>query len=195
MTTPNVYRGVVPVIKEIGGSRFYVGVHLALVRDRLVCVGLDLRALNLGDSLMTEPLDLGNGNWQEITSPVLRGLPLTETVEQALAGYRAIVKQLNASSGNVVTPPSEGGGVTDGPRRRGPRPQLDDETLRSVVAAAYRVGGRRPVRAVQRALEASGALPSPVTSDQARRSVVRARARGFIPPAKAHGTEDEEGRV
>lgn len=193
MTTPNTYRGVFPVIRDIGGSRFYVGVHLALVHDRLICIGLDLRALNLGDSMLTEPIDLGNGDWLEITSPVLRGLPLTETIEQALVRYREMLNQLNAQADDVRTTQAQ---ATEGPnvqpQRRGPRPQLDDDTLRRVVAATYRVGGRRPVRAVQEALEASGALPGPVSTDQARRAVVRARARGFIPPAKSPGTKYEE---
>ncbi|SDY49604.1 hypothetical protein SAMN05660209_03020 [Geodermatophilus africanus] len=196
MASPSVYRGVIPVVKQIGDSRFYVGVHLALVRDRLVCVGLDLRALNLSDSLLTEPMDLRNGDWLEITSPVLRGLPLSETIDQALAGYRAVVEQLNASTEEAVTTHGEAAAVvTTEPKGRGPRPQLDDETLQRVVAAAYRVGGRRPVQAVKAALEATGALPGPVTIDQARRAVVRARARGFIPPVKASGTEDEEDRA
>ena len=193
MTTPNVYRGVVPVIQEIGDSRFYVGVHLALVRDRLVCVGLDLRALNLGDSLLTAPMDLGNGDWLEITSPVLRGLSLSETIDQALATYRGMLGELHASTGNAgTTRGEEPGTATTEPKRRGPRPQLDDETLRRIVAAAYRVGGRRPVQAVKEALEATDTLPGPVTIDQARRAVVRARARGFIPPAKASGAGIEK---
>ena len=193
MASPNVYRGVVPVIKEIGDSRFYVGVHLALVRDRLICVGLDLRALNLGDSLLTEPMDLGNGDWLEITSPVLRGVALSEAINQALVGYREMLGQLNASTGSVTTTRGEGTSTaTTEPRRRGPRPQLDDETLQRVVAAAYRVGGRRPVQAVKEALEATGALPGPVTIDQARRAVVRARARGFIPPSKSKTVEEEQ---
>jgi hypothetical protein len=193
MASPNVYRGVIPVIKEIGNSRFYVGVHLALVRDRLICVGLDLRALNLGDSLLTEPMDLGNGGWLEITSPVLRGLPLSEVIDQALVGYRGMLGQLNASTESVTTTRGEGTSTaTTKPRRRGPRPQLDDETLQRVVAAAYRVGGRRPVQAVKEALEATGALLGPVTIDQARRAVVRARARGFIPPSKAKHVKEEQ---
>ncbi len=83
--------------------------------------------------------------------------------------------------------------TTTEPKRRASSP-VDDETLQRVVAAAYRVGGRRPVHAVKEALEATGALSGPITIDQARRAVVRARARGFIPPAKS-GAEREKDQA
>jgi hypothetical protein len=192
VATPSTYRGVFPVVRQIRGTRFYVGVHLAQVNDRLTCVGLDVRALNLGDSMLTLPFDLGNSTWEEVSTPVLRGLPLRDVLDDALEQYRELVEGANSRAHELfgerdVSPQSSGGS-----RRRGRPPQLSDEALERVVAAAYRMGGHRPVQAVQEALEGTGALPSPVTIDQARKAVLRARARGFIPPARTSDTQPDE---
>jgi hypothetical protein len=191
--TDPTYRGFVARPMQINGKSHYVGVHLALVDDRLVCIGIDLRAVNLGE-LAGQPIDLGNGEWLEITTSVLRGLPLGEAVDRALAEHRLVTNAgpACAQDRGVTTAPSPRTTARSVPR--GPLPLLDDTALATIVAPAYRMGGRRPVRAVLEALSSAGALPSPVTIDQARRAVVRARARGFIPPARTSSTANQEGR-
>jgi hypothetical protein len=75
--------------------------------------------------------------------------------------------------------------------RRGPKRLLTEDVLRTVVAPAYITGGRRPVMAVRKALEAArfgGSGPKgEVTIDQARKAVVQARAAGVIPAASGRG--------
>jgi hypothetical protein len=176
---------------QIHGKSHYVGVHLALVDDRLVCVGIDLRAVNLGE-LAGQPIDLGNDEWPEITTSVLRGLPLGEVVDRALAEHRRVIEKTTRLKPDAAVAGGPPPRATVRSVPRGPLPLLDDTALATIVAPAYRMGGRRPVQAVQEALMNSDALPSPVTIDQARRAVVRARARGLIPPAKSSGTDDEE---
>lgn len=73
---------------------------------------------------------------------------------------------------------------TERPRRRASK--LTPEMLQ-VVARAHREGGRSPVQAVQRALDAAGYAgngPSGETTwDQAAKAVQKARRDGFLPPA------------
>lgn len=165
---------------------------IAQVNDRLTCVGLDIRALNLGDSMLTLPFDLGNSTWEEVSTPVLRGLPLRDVLDDALEQYRELVEGANSRAREVIGERNVTSPSSDGSRGRGRRPQLSDEVLERVVAAAYRLGGHRPVQAVQEALQSTGALPSQVTIDQARKAVLRARARGFIPPAKPSPSNEDQ---
>src|SRR3954452_23148180 len=83
--------------------RFYVGVHLGLVDARLVCVGIDFRSVNLGE-LAGQAMDLGNGDWTEITTAVLRGLPLGKALEQALEQHRGLAGREAHSSDGLGTP-------------------------------------------------------------------------------------------
>jgi hypothetical protein len=69
--------------------------------------------------------------------------------------------------------------------RRGPQRLLSLDDLATVVAPAYLTGGRKPVVAVRDAL--SKHRGEPVTMDQARKAVVRAREAGLLPPAKGQG--------
>jgi hypothetical protein len=185
------YRGFVPLPIEISDRRFYVGVHLALVDERLICVGVDLRAVNFG-GLAGQAMDLGNGDWAEITTSILRGLPLGEVVERALAEHRLVIEGTPESTQAPRVTAAGSSAPAARPAARGPRPLLDDVALSDIVGRAYRLGGRRPVQAVQEALERADVLPGPVTIDQARRAVVRARARGFLQPAKASRIDDDE---
>jgi len=179
-------------VRQVRGERFYVGVHLAQVNDRLTCVGLDIRSLNLGDSMLTIPFDLGNPTWEEVGTPILRGLPLRDVLDDALEQYRELVEGANSRARELIGEQHGSPPASAESRRRGRRPQLSDEVLERVVAGAYRLGGHRPVQAVQEALESAGGLPSPVTIDQARKAVFRARRRGFIPPAKPSPSNDED---
>jgi hypothetical protein len=70
-------------------------------------------------------------------------------------------------------------------RRRGPERALSVEALTTVVKPAYEKGGRKPVVAVRDAL--SKQRGEPVTMDQARKAVVRAREIGVLPPAGGRG--------
>lgn len=181
--TSDFYVGPVQVRTQAGGQPLSVDVHLAQVRGRMVCVGLDVRSFEAGEEGSTgQPLD---GDWRPITSPVMRALPTATVIEQALGqvrdefGFvfghldRDKYPELLAQVEGYFTPPA---------RRRGPKPVIDDELLRDVVAPAYRMGGRRPVQAVKTALEAAGVHKGRVSIDQARKAVVAARSRGFIPP-------------
>lgn len=199
------YFACLPTMVEIAGATFRVGVHLAMVRERLTCVGLDVRSFeeapSEGGGRARRPL---NRDWVEVTSPVMRALRTSEVIEAAQAPLRGhITRTLDALSNLPPLPrplPKTTAteflgraleGLKPG-RKRGPQPLLSDDTLRDVVAATYRIGGRRPVVAVRAALEASGALKPPVTIDQARKAVAAARAKDFIPPAERgrHAQED-----
>jgi hypothetical protein len=187
------YFACLPTTVEIGGAKFRVGVHLAMVRERLTCVGLDVRSFeelpSTSGARTRRPL---NPEWVEVTSPVMRALRTSEVIEAAKVPLRGHIDRtldgISKLSGPFpkMTATQLIRGALEGPepkRKRGPRPLLSDGTLREVVAATYRIGGRRPVVAVREALETSGALKPPVTIDQARKAVAAARAKGFIPPA------------
>ncbi len=189
MDPERVYRGVFPVVTEVRGVRIYVGVHLATVGRRLRCVGLDLRSLNVEDVLLPGPMDLGNGDWVEIGSPVLRGLPLTDVLERALGTYRTYLDTVRSGMDEFEDEVGSSDRASSTRKRRGPRPQLDEGALERLVAPAYLMGGRRPVQAVRDELERSGALQPPVTLDQARKAVARARDLGLIPPARKPGAK------
>ncbi len=186
------YRGFVPLSINMSDQRFYVGVHLGLVDGRLVCVGIDLRSVNLGE-LAGQAMHLGNGDWTEITTAVLRGLHLGEAVEQALEQHRALAGPDAHPSDDLGGPVGlKAGGPTRRPSR-GPRPLLDDAMLTNIVVPTYRTGGRRPVQAVQEALNRAGVANGTVTPHQASRAVARARARGLLPPTRTKRAPNEGG--
>jgi hypothetical protein len=187
---PPTYRGFVPLAIDMNDRRFYVGVHLGLVDSRLVCVGIDFRSINLGE-LAGQVMHLGNGDWTEITTAVLRGLHLGEAVERALEQHRGLA---GAEAHSSDDPDSSGGRKAAGPTRRpsrGPRPLLDDAMLTNIVVPAYQTGGRRPVQSVLEAMNRAGVANGAVTPHQASRAVARARARGFIPPTRTNRAPDE----
>lgn len=220
------YIAPVPTRVEIDGQLFSVHVHLAVLRGRIACVGIDLHSFfefdpelhdkvaKLEDPTGDPAVDAAltavagwdtpstakaetvmlptNETFVEITSPIVRSLRTSEVIESAVAPMRDLLRKiaddlarLDPRVEPIVNVVEEQWGEGSPPgKRRGPRPQLDDTVLREVVAATYRVAGKRPVQAVRKALEESGALRPPVTIDQARKAVAAARARGFIPPAK-----------
>lgn len=202
MTQPEGrYLAPVQVQADAGGQPVTVHVHLADVGGRVVCVGLDVRTTGWQPltsstvrglrtaAIIEDALRQG----RQILDVLLEGMPDQHTVspEVVSAAFAAasVIEvsgpssletfrpELAAEVSELFTPAPE-----DRPRR-GPKPALDDDALRRVVAPAYRTGGSKPVRAVLAALEASGHLHPPITIDQARKAVMSARARGFIPPA------------
>jgi len=181
------YSGFVPMAVEIDDRRFYVGVHLASVGGRLTCVGIDLRAVNFG-SLPGAALDMGNGDWAEVTTSIVRGLPLGRCVDQAIDEHRSRSQASTHPVEPLETTTAEASSAAERSRRRGPRPLLEEGVLAQIVGPAYRLGGRRPVQAVREALDRAGVLATPTTMDQARRAVVRARARGYIEPRRPSST-------
>jgi len=198
---PAQYWFPVPLQVSIGGRDFAADVHLALLQGRLACVGIDLRSfLEVTDANGQVDRILMNDDWVEITSPVVRGLKTSAVVDQALRRLKDTANVLKAIAGDSLSPLEQlkytvvGSGALvrpDTPRRRGPRPQLDDDVLASVVVPAYRVGGHAPTRAVREALESSGVLKAPVTIDQARKAVAAARKKGLIPPYAQRATHGE----
>lgn len=137
-----------------------------------------------------------NETFVEITSPIVRALRTSEVIETAQAPIRDLLRRVAEGfaqdpslrpAADIIMRPWQ-----QEPPKRGPRPLLDDQALRHVVAATYRVTPKRPVQAVRQALEASGLLGQRVTIDQARKAVAAARARGFIPPAKTGRQRQEE---
>ncbi|WP_147251479.1 hypothetical protein [Blastococcus sp. TBT05-19] len=191
------------MLAEVGDHVLLVWVHLALVNERVTCVGFDVRSFipkvyEAGSAVAGWAHEMypTNDNYVEITSPLIRGLKVAQIIERALTMMKSkdawderflVAKApttVDLSSFDLQSVVDGFFTPADAGPRRGPKPQLDDEALRTVVAAAYRTGGRRPVQAVQAALEESGVLRPPVTIDQARKAVAAARARGFIPPAK-----------
>jgi hypothetical protein len=186
---------------ELLGAPFRATVYFGRVRGRMVCVGLDLRGFTSTDKQTNvKPLD----GWDELNSPRLRSLPIATVVEEARRSQIA-VDLLPLVSYPLGSPPPtadeiaadqailqrtyEAAVAATPTGRRGRRPVLSDDDLRDVVALAYNGGGRKPVQAVQGALQAYG-MPgagehNEVTIDQARKNVKRARELGFIdPPVK-----------
>lgn len=170
----------------IRGRPFRVTVHWARVGGRAVCVGLDLRGFdskaerkrNITDA---EPVD---GTWGEITSPVVRGFKVAETVEMSRQNALLLGQWLAAF--DDATPAQRVAGrraaraMESKPERAkpGPRPLLDQAALAAVVVPAYQTGGRKPVEAVRQALERHRG--ERVTTEQARKAVGRARRQGLL---------------
>lgn len=177
----------------------------------MTCVGLDVRSFwspagfdPPADRTLVRPV---GEDWIEITSPLLRSVRTAEVIAAAFDASRAAIdgalghviedlKALGVSDAvaDELGPQLEHLLTPEAPKRRGPKPQLDETALRDVVAQAYLTAARKPVQAVRQALEDSGLLRPPVTPDQARKAVVNARARGFIPPATRARTRAEEQR-
>jgi hypothetical protein len=177
------------------GAPYRVQVHFGLVRGRLACVGLDIRSFTSDDTTRNiKPLE----GWDELNSPRLRALPIATFVEETRKLYldmsqaiqdRPDLWGLEDKSSQTAFRRASKALKAGPPPRSGRPPILTDEQLREVVAPAYLFGGRKPVQAVQEALERHG-MPGAgprgeVTIDQARKNVQRARQIGLIAkPAK-----------
>jgi len=165
-----------------------VTAHWAAVDGRAVCVGLDLRSFTLKadpapEHLVAKPVNAREG-WQEVTTPAVRAVPIARMVELARqqaevmrADAPALLAALGLSPDGPALQVAEDQVDAFAPPqpRRGPPRMLTDDQLRTIVAPAYRRGGRKPIPEVQKALLQSGALRPPVTHEQARKAVARAR--------------------
>lgn len=200
----------VPVAPEetLDGAPFMARVHFGLIEGRAQCVGLEVRAF-VAEELDTEyegetsavihPLP----GWQPLTSRRLRALKLDSLIEKARP---LLLRQLNETADHLrasgkdwfdsmALAATEGrssalGGRVQPPRRGRPT-LLSHQDLAEIVARTYNehlnTGGRKPVQAVQAALQDSASLPGngpdgSVTDNQARAAVRRARAAGLLAP-------------
>lgn len=186
-------------------GQLQIQIHVGLVNDRLACIGVDIRSFRADIEGATvkgainayHPFDQ-RGGFTAINSPVFRSIPIGNLIERAIADTQGDYEQMAAQSRqgmfDAVTPDRERlarihESIADAARtgaRRGPKPALTEDVLRSVVTPAYITGGRRPVVAVQTALSKYRGGEQ-VTIDQARKAVVQARAVGMIPPARGKG--------
>lgn len=196
MAQDQPYQGAFPLDVWLDDDLLRVTVHFALVEGQLTCVGLDIHAFTSPDGFRPpknaerKVVPIG-GDYVKITSPLIRKLRVAEMVEAAMEQARGVMTRILEDWGPEL------GSVGDSnwqrmfgeqPRKRGPKPVLDDAALRDVVAVAYRSAASKPVQAVRRAMaEQVPFYKGTVTPDQARKAVVAARARGFIPPAKRSG--------
>lgn len=202
-TSATRYLGGWPMIVEVGGRSLSVTVHLAVVRGRMTCVGIDVRSFSpkIGVRAPSELVDVEpmDGDWVEITSPLFRSVRTAEVIEAAVKQWqsgigefveRAAVSALAIGHPELAEKLMDGIGRLVGeeppvPPRRGPKPLLDETILRDVVAPTYLMAAKKPVQAVRLALaEAVPAYKGNVSPDVARKAVATARARGFIPPVR-----------
>lgn len=195
----------------IGGKMFHVRVHWARVEGRAIPVGLDLRSFVVEPPEEIDPANVkpaseqrgapffagARGGWHEITTTVLRDLPLSAIVKNSRdtaiglerwknSGERAVAfwvdEPVSANAG-----PIERAAKTDQRPRRGPEPMIPDSVVQSVVVPAYLDGGSKPVEAVRVALERWQGKGT-VTRDRAAAAVKRARRHGWL-PATGRGTK------
>jgi hypothetical protein len=132
----------------------------------------------------------------EIGSALWRSIPIGDLIERSIALQKNHYKDLVANARRAADPATRKGWedmarafeyYNDQPDRprRGPKRLLSLDDLATVVAPAYLTGGRKPVVAVRDAL--SKHKREPVSMDQARKAVVRARDAGVLPPAHGRG--------
>jgi hypothetical protein len=209
---PTDYRGEVEFYFEVVGGRareinirnakmrdrykFQVRVTLASVDGRTRCVGVEIRSYERIEQGVIEPFGHRDG-FAEIGSSLWRSIPIGDLIERAIAKRKADFKRLvewarhdlphyHHIDGQGIAGEIESL-IDEEPDRphRGPQRLLSLDDLTTVVAPAYLTGGRKPVVAVRDAL--SKHRGEPVTMEQARKAVVRARAAGALPPAHGRG--------
>lgn len=180
------------------GQEFHVRTHWAQVDGRPTVVGVDLRSFLVEEQSIAEarvPPEPIGGQWSEVTSPVVRALRIGSVAE----GHR--LEWMESYDEDIAEQPADESlgeaqafwGTEPERKKPGPTEQMTDDLLRSVVEPAYRNGGRKPVRAVQEALQKAGYLGSEwdpkkrrnvVSANQASAAVRKARQRGFLAPVK-----------
>jgi hypothetical protein len=205
------YRGAVEFFFEAVGGRareinrrnakqyrtqFRVRVTLATIDGRTRCVGVEMRSYERIDVEhgVVEPFGHRDG-LAEISSSLWRSIPIGALIERAIADRQADLKSLvewarglrNDQIDQEAIAREIESLIDDEPDRprRGPQRLLSLDDLTTVVAPAYLGAGKKPVVAVRDAL--SKHRGEPVTMDQARKAVVRARAAGVLPPAPGRG--------
>jgi hypothetical protein len=182
---------------------FVVTVHLGMVDGRVACIGVDFRSFNEEKQMSFAPLP-GRSGYARLGSPEWRSIPVGNLFDRSIRDNQLSREDLVSSDfyglyngdsdarTRVAAVHDEIATRSPAKPKRGPKRQLTDELVRSVVGPAYRNGGRRPVVAVQQALKEAGFIGSggstdDVTMSQASKAVARARKLGVIPPAKGKG--------
>lgn len=180
------------------GQEFHVRTHWAQVDGRPTVVGVDLRSFTAEEVPVAEAWDTARpvgGQWSEVTSPVVRALRIGSVAEEhRLEWMESYDEDIAEHPEHEDLVESQAFWGTEPARKKpGPTEQMTDDLLRSVVEPAYRRGGRKPVVAVQEALEAAGYQGSEwdpkkrrnvVSANQASAAVRKARARGLLGPVK-----------
>lgn len=201
-------------VQEVSEHDFFVDqagqielhLHVGMVEGSLACIGVDVRSFTeLEGEFGVKPLS-GRGAFSAIRSPAWRSLPIgglaERAIEQVQEAYARMARETRAgmydrfgyNRAELAARHDQIAGSSSPSKRRGPKPSLSEETLRTVVALAYGSGGRKPVVAVQRALQEIGHLGpwdrGTVTIDQARKAVQAARKIGAIPPVGKQGATE-----
>ena len=182
------------------GQEFHVRTHWAQVDGRPTVVGVDLRSFQVEERSIAEalvPPEPVGGQWSEVTSPVVRALRIGSVAEghrlEFMESYDVDIEERPESERGQLEADQAFWGTEPDRKKPGPAEQMTDDLLRSVVEPAYRRGGRKPVVAVQEALEAAGYPGSAwdpkkrrnvVSPNQASAAVRKARAKGLLGPVK-----------
>lgn len=184
-----------------GRGQLQVWLTLAAINNRLRCVGVDIRSYEkpleetLDDRFAPKPFPRRD-SFTEIGSAVWRSIPIGDLIERAIAKRKDDYQWLAEAARNgdldylgkdrdEMARRYESLIGEPGKPHRGPRRALSLDDLVDVVKPAYERGGGKPVVAVRDAL--SEHTGKPVTMDQARKAVVRAREIGALPPAHGRG--------
>ena len=173
---------------QLHGATYWIRVHWGWQDGQAACVGFDVRGMR-DEPVLGEKVD---EEWSVVTSPVVRAARFAELVAESRAAFAWQDWATLARAAHGTDAPTSLLGRfasiaspdANTRTRRGPKPMLDDAVLQDVVAPAYLAAGRHPAQAVREVLEREGFLPAPVSADQARKAVARARAAGYLPPAK-----------
>jgi hypothetical protein len=207
----SAYRGEVVFHFEVVDGRarevdnrgdLQVWLTLAIMNSRMRCVGVDVRSYikPLGETaeerVAPKPLPERDG-FTEIGSALWRSIPIGDLIERAITQRKDDYEWLADAARNgdldfrgkdreemARRYESLIGDAPDRPHR-GPKRALSVDDLTTVVAPAYRTAANKPVVAVRDAL--SEHRGKPVTMDQARKAVVRAREVGALPAAHGQG--------
>jgi hypothetical protein len=191
------------ISKKQDRIQFEVWLTFGSIDGRTRCVGIEIRSYDRIDHerRVIEPFE-GRDGLAEIGAALWRSIPIGELIERGITGSRASYKILADITRNTGADPVRGDRTGDAAvrhyesligddgeltrPRHGPRRQLSLDDLANVVAPAYLTApGRKPVVAVRDAL--SKHKREPVTMDQARKAVMRAREAGLLPPARGRG--------
>ena len=167
---------------------------LGKIDGRIRCIGVELRSYESIDptesALMgVKPFD-HRDSFAEISSALWRSMPIGDLIERAIANQKSdykLIAEYHRGQGEEVAAGVYESLAAEVPNRpqRGPKRLLSLDDLTTVVKPAYLTGGRKPVVAVRKAM--SKHRGQPVTMDQARKAVVRAREAGVLPPAGGRG--------
>lgn len=181
----------------VDGEAWYVVLHMGLVDDRVVPVGIEMRShLALEETWGKPPLKLPPDRPEaayglhELKATTLRGFSLPRLAEATMVrlGLEERIRGV------------EPGLYLEDVPRRGPRPNVPDSVVQQIVVPAYQRGGARPVEAVRSAVKnwrvEQGMEPYDqiTTREEAASLVRRARRRGWLSkPSRGGGDAARRG--